>query len=85
MTTPRALMDVIATKNRIATFMFATTASGANGMTSHTAAAGRNMAIGAARKIQRSALPGETFSLVKSLKTSAAGCSIPRGPTLLGP
>jgi hypothetical protein len=78
-------MEVIAMKNRMATLRLAITASGANGTTSHTSAAGRNMAIGAPRKIQRSARPGETFSLVKSLKTSAAGWSSPRGPTRLGP
>src|SRR5918992_3263838 len=85
MITPKAPMDVTATKNRIAIFKSATTASGANGMTSHTAAAGMNMAIGARRKIQRSALLGETFSLVNSLKTSAAGCKSPLGPTRFGP
>ncbi len=78
-------MEVIATKNSIATLRSATTASGANGTTSHTSAAGMNMAIGAPRKTQRSDLPGETFSLVNSLNTSAAGCSSPRGPTLFGP
>jgi hypothetical protein len=78
-------MEVTAMKNRIPTLMFAMTASGANGMTSHTAAAGKNMAIGAARKTQRSDRPGETFSLVNSLNTSAAGCRRPRGPTRFGP
>src|SRR5918998_801061 len=85
MMTPRALMDVIATKNRMATLRFAITASGGNGRRSHTSAAGKNIAIGAARKIHWSARPGETFSLVNSLKTSAAGCKSPRGPTRLGP
>jgi hypothetical protein len=78
-------MDVTAMKNRIPTFRLAITASGANGMTSHTRAAGRNMAIGAPRKTQRSDRPGETFSLVNSLNTSAAGCKSPRGPTRFGP
>jgi hypothetical protein len=75
----------MAIKNTMAMLRSATTAPGANGMTSHTAAAGMNMAIGARRKTQRSALLGETFSLVNSLKTSAAGCKSPRGPTRLGP
>jgi hypothetical protein len=85
MTTPKAPMEVMATKNKIATLRSATTESGANGMTSQTSAAGMNMAMGAPRKTHRSDLPGETFSLVNSLKTSAAGCSSPRGPTLFGP
>src|SRR5829696_2346413 len=36
MTTPRALIEVMAMKNRIATLRSAITASGANGTTSHT-------------------------------------------------
>ncbi len=78
-------MDVIAIKNTMATLRSAITAFGANGTTSHTSAAGRNMAIGAARNTHRSARLGARFSLVNSLKTSAAGCNSPLGPTLLGP
>jgi hypothetical protein len=78
-------MDVTAIKNTTAMLRSATTAPGANGTVSQTTAAGMNNAIGAARKIQRSALLGERFSLLNSLKTSAAGCKSPRGPTRLGP
>jgi hypothetical protein len=78
-------MEVSAIKNTIPTLRSATTDLGAKGTTSQTAAAGKNMAIGAPRKIQRSALWGMTFSLVNSLTTSAAGCNSPRGPTRFGP
>src|SRR5215212_9165208 len=54
MTTPSAPIEVIATKNSIATLRSATTASGANGTTSQTSAAGMNMAMGAPRKTHRS-------------------------------
>src|SRR5215210_7771262 len=85
MITPRAPMDVTAIKNTTAMLRSATTAPGANGTVNQTTAAGMNKAIGAAKKIQRSALLGERFSLLNSLKTSAAGCKSPRGPTRLGP
>jgi hypothetical protein len=85
MITPRAPIEVMETKKSSAMFRSATTASGANGMTIHTAAAGMNMAIGAARKTHRSARPGDRFSLLNSLKTSAAGWRRPLGPTRFGP
>jgi hypothetical protein len=76
---------VVETTKRSPIFRFVTTAFGANGMTIQMTAAGMNIAIGAARKTQKSARPGATFSLVKSFITSAAGCKIPRNPVLLGP
>jgi hypothetical protein len=85
MITPSAPIEVMETKNRMAMLRSATTASGANGMTIQPSAAGMNMAIGAARKIQRSARFGERFSLLNSLNTSAAGCKSPLGPTRFGP
>src|SRR5215212_7806304 len=85
MITPRAPMDVMEMKNRIAMFKSAMTNPGAKGTTSQMVAAGMNMAMGAARKIQRSDPLGERFSLVNSLTTSAAGCRRPIGQTRLGP
>ncbi len=78
-------MEVMATKNRIATFRSATTAPGANGTTIHTSAAGMNIAIGAPRKTQRSARPGETFSLVNNLNTSASRLQEPTRPDPVRP
>src|SRR4028118_424761 len=70
---PRAPMEVSAIKNTIPTLRSATTDLGAKGTTSQTAAAGKNMAIGAPRKIQRPAPWGMTFSLANSFTTPAGG------------
>jgi hypothetical protein len=78
-------MEVMEMKNKSAMFKSAMTAPGAKGTTSQMVAAGINIAIGAARKIQRSDPLGDRFSLVNSFTTSAAGCRSPLGQTLLGP
>ncbi len=56
-----------------------------SGMTAQVASAGISVSSGAMTNRRRLACDGMMTSLNNSLKTSANGCSSPRGPTRFGP
>ena len=82
---PYTPIDEIAITNSRPALMLPTALLGPNGITAHAAKAGMIAIIGAIRNRPLLAFAGTMISFSNSFRTSANGCSSPRGPTRFGP